>query len=142
MFYPIRISKTDSGRFVVMARDIPECVYSDKTEEAALQNAQEMVPGALELYYRRKKKAFPLPDGSLQDGEIPVRVPLKVQAKMLLWNFICSKSMTLAEVSRQLDLQQTQVQRLVDISKDGASIDAIEAALEKLGGAFTLTQEG
>ena len=138
LFYSIHVSKTESGNFVVTARGIPECIFSGKTEDAALKNAQDMIPGTLELFYRRKKKPFPIPDGRLAEGEHPVHVPLKVQAKMLLWNFICSKGMSLAEASRQLGIQQSQAQRLVDISKDGAGIDAIEGALERLGGEFSL----
>lgn len=132
MFYPIQVTKAENGRFVVMSRDIPECVYSDKTEEEALKNAQEMLPGTLELFYRRKKKPFPLPS-ALQQGEIPIYVPAKVQAKMLFWNFLCSRGMSLAEASRELGQLQARVQCLVDLTKDKASIEAVESALEHFG---------
>lgn len=138
MFYPIKVSKTDNDRFVVTSRDIPECIYSDKAEETALKSAQEMLPGALELYYRRKKKAFPLPSAP-EPGEIPVYVPARVQAKIAFWNFLVEKGMRLADASRELDMPQARVQCMVDLSKDKASIEAIEAALEKLGGEFNLT---
>ena len=138
MFYPIKVSKTDNGRFVVTARDVPECIYSDKTEEAALKSAQEMVPGVLELYYRRKKKAFPLPS-QMEPGEIPVYVPARIQAKIAFWNFLVGKGMKLADAARALEQPQARVQCMVDLSKDKASIEAIEEALEKLGGEFNLT---
>lgn len=40
-----------------------------------------------------------------------------------------------------LDEQPSRVQCMVDLSKDGASIEAIEGALEALGGHFTLSAE-
>lgn len=138
MFYPIKISKTDNGRFVVTSRDIPECIYSEKTEEAALKNSQEMLPGALELYYRRKKKAFPLPS-PMEPGEVPVYVPARIQAKIAFWNFLVEKGMRLADASRKLEQPQARTQCMVDLSKDKASIEAIEEALEKLGGEFNIT---
>lgn len=140
MFYPIQVSKTDAGRFVVTSRDVPECIYSDATEDEALRHAQEMLPGTLELCYRRKKKPFPLPS-ALQEGEVPVFVPLKIQAKIFFWNALCARGIKLTEAARMLDEQPSRVQCMVDLSKDGASIEAIEGALEALGGHFTLSAE-
>ena len=140
MFYPIQVSRTDSGRFVVTARDIPECVYSDTTPEEALKNAQEMLPGTLELFYRRKKKPFPVPS-PLRPNEFPVYVPARVQAKMCFWNFLCSRGMSLADASRELGQLQARVQCMVDLTKDKASIEAIESALEHFGQHLTLAIE-
>ena len=82
-----------------------------------------MVPGALELYYRRKKKAFPLPDGSLQDGEM-------LEKHDSRRGFATARPAAGPGAASGRHLEGR------------ASIDAIEAALEKLGSAFTLTQEG
>lgn len=47
----------------------------------------------------------------------------------------------LADLARLLDVKQTQAQRLVDLTKDGASMEVIDDALDALGIAFTLTIE-
>ena len=140
MFYPFKISKTENGRFVITLRDIPECVFTEATEEKAVEAAGTYIPASLEIYYRRKKKAIPLPS-AIETDEFPAYVPLRVQAKILLWNFAISKGMNLQSLADYLGISPSQAQRLVDLSKDGATADTVEDALEKLGGQFTLTSE-
>lgn len=140
MYYPIKVSKVDDGSFLVTSRDIPECVFNAPSEDEACAKATEMIPGCLELFYRRKRKAIPLPS-AIQSGEIPIYGPLKFQAKILLWNHLVSHGYKLADVARKLNISQTQVQRLVDLSKDRASFEAIEDTLVAYGAQFTLTVE-
>ena len=56
-----------------------------------------------------------------------------VQAKIALWNHLVSNRYRLSGISKLLDISPAQTQRLVDLSKDGASMEAIEEALCKLG---------
>lgn len=46
-----------------------------------------------------------------------------------------------ADMARMLKVSQTQAQRLVDLTKDGASMEALDDAFDMLGMAFTLTTE-
>ncbi len=46
-----------------------------------------------------------------------------------------------ADMARMLEVSQTQAQRLVDLTKDGASMEALDDAMDLLGMAFTLTTE-
>ena len=46
-----------------------------------------------------------------------------------------------ADIARMNNITQTQAQRYVDLSKDKASIEAIEEAMSKLGFRLSLTLE-
>lgn len=139
MQYPVKITALGSGKFQATCRFIPECVYQFDTEKEALDFAGQAIPGTLELYYRRKRKPIPVPDDSLKDGEIPIYVPIKVQAKIALWNALAEKYMRMSDLAKLLGIPAPQAQRYVDLSKDGASVEAIENAFYKLGMHFSLT---
>lgn len=140
MFYGISIHQLPNGKFEVSATDIPECVFQANSIEEAQDLACNNIPGCMELFYRKKKRAIPLPS-PVSDEDFPIRVPTRVQGKILLWNYMVNNRYRLADLARLLDVTQTQAQRLVDLSKDGASMEAIDDALDVLGMAFTLTIE-
>lgn len=139
MQYPVKITALTSGKFEATCRFIPECVYECDTEKEALDYAAQAVPGTLELFYRRKRKPIPLPDGTLEDNETPIYVPIKVQSKIVLWNTLIAKYLRVADLAKALGVSAPQAQRYVDLSKDGASIEAIENAFYKLGMHFDLS---
>lgn len=140
MIYGLKIVKQENGKFHVICRDIPECDFEEETLEAAVKSAGHVLPGAMVLCYRQKKKAIPLPT-KLQKDESPCRIPLKVQAKILFWNFMINNGLRIADVARKLEISHTEASRLVDLTRDSASVDNVEAAAEKLGAHFTLTAE-
>ena len=57
----------------------------------------------------------------------------------MLWNYMIANRYRISDVARILSMPASQVQRRVDVDKDGASIDAIEKALNAIGGSFDLT---
>ena len=68
MYYGIKVVKSpDRDVFVVTCRDLPECTYEDPTLEGAVTAAAQCVPGVMELLYRQKRRAIPLPS-PLQDA--------------------------------------------------------------------------
>ena len=138
MFYGIKIQKLDSGRFEVSCRDFPEFVSEHDTEQEAMEFAKSFVPGVMMLEFRHKKKAIPLPS-KLRKGELAYYIPAKVQAKILFWNFMIEHGLKIADVARKLGITHSEAARFVDLTKDSASIDAIENALIKLGGSFDLS---
>ena len=141
MYYGIKVVKSpDRDVFVVPCRDLPECTYEDPTLEGAVTAAAQCVPGVMELLYRQKRRAIPLPS-PLQDGETPVYIPARVQAKILFWNYMVENRYRVADIARMNNITQTQAQRYVDLSKDKASIEAIEEAMSKLGFRLSLTLE-
>lgn len=138
MFYGVKITQNEEGKFVLSCRDMPEYTASFDSKEEAENFIGEFLPGCMMLFYRKKQKSIPLPS-PVQNDEMPVYVPLKVQAKILFWNYIKSKELRMADVAKELGVTFTAVSRYCDLTTDSASVDAIEAALEKLGGHFDLT---
>ena len=64
-----------------------------------------------------------------------------MQAKILFWNYMVENRYRVADIARMNNITQTQAQRYVDLSKDKASIEAIEEAMSKLGFRLSLTLE-
>lgn len=138
MFYGVKIKKLDNGNFQVSCRDLPEFVSEHENLEEAKRFASDFVPGSMVMSYRKKKKAIPLPSKP-RKGEFAYYIPAKVQAKILFWNFMMEHGLKIADVARKLGIAHSEAARLVDLTKDSASIDSVESALMKLGGSFTLT---
>ena len=94
----------------------------------------------MELHYRRERKAIPLPS-DVQPNEKGLYIPIRVQAKILLWNLLIERGMTLNDLAAMLEVSASQAQRLVDLTKKGASIEAIEDVLNTLGKGLIATTE-
>lgn len=137
MIYGIRIEKLSTGEYVTTCRDIPECTYTSEDLETAYSRAGEAIPFCFEFSYRQHKKAMPLPS-RVQDGELKVYVPMRVQARILLWNAIVSKGLSMTEFAKIIGVSNSQAQRLVDFTKK-ASPESIEQALAKLGYLFDVS---
>ena len=155
MFYGLHVKPLDNGKFEASSPDLPECIFDADSIDEATELATEMMPGAMELFYRQKRRAIPLPTPIAED-DYPIRVPTRVQAKILLWNYMVNNRYRVADMApmpnvsptpqkgeeaRMLNVSQTQAQRLVDLTKDGASMEALDDAFDMLGMAFTLTTE-
>lgn len=80
---------------------------------------------------------MPLPT-PIQDGEMKIYVPMRVQARILLWNTIVTKGLSMTEFAKTIGVSKSQAQRLVDFSKN-ASPESIEQAQAKLGFLFDLS---
>lgn len=74
----------------------------------------------------------------VRKGEIPYRVPVRVQAKILFWNHLIENGYRVSDVAKKLSISQTQAQRYVDLTKDRASMDAVEETMEAFGIALTV----
>ncbi len=137
MIYGIRIEKLSTGEYVTTCRDVPECAYTSEDYEIAYRRAREAILLCFELSYRQQKKAMPLPT-PVHDGEERIYVPIRVQARILLWNTIVEKGMSMTEFAKAIGSSPSQAQRLVDFSKS-ASPENIEQALAELGYLFDVS---
>lgn len=138
MRYGIKITKNNDGQFTVTCRDIPECVFDAPTEEKAKELSAETLPGTLVLFYRKNRRPIPLPSPVAPD-EYPTYVPTRVQAKILLWNYMLENRYRLTDLAKALGIKPTQAQRLIDLSTDRASMEAIDEALSAIGASFDLS---
>ena len=136
MFYTIVTKKLENGKVEGACPDLPGYSFESDTEEEALEFGKEFIPGVMELYYRRKRRQIPLPSST--EGT-PYYMPARVQAKILLWNYMAENRYRVSDLAKKLGVSQTMAQRYVDLSKDRASIDAIEDALKAFGLGFTLS---
>jgi len=137
MPYRINYHELPNGSVEVSCPDIPEFFIVQPSRKEAKIYARTALPAAMHAYYRKKKLPIPPPSKGKCDDRITL--PVRVQAKILLWNYMLAERWRLSELSKMLGVTQTQAQRLVDLDKDLASIEAIEEALDKLGAAFNLT---
>ena len=135
MYFPVQITKVENG-YRVFCRDIPECDITESTLEELQVTTANLLPGCIEAFYRKAGKRIPLPSKPLKN-ETRVYVPVRVQAKILLWNAICERGIQLKQSADKLGISKSQMQRMVDFSKP-ASIDSVEKALMHLGLSFNL----
>ena len=135
MHYPVQVTKVENG-YRVFCRDIPECDFTESTLEELQITTENLLPGCIEHFYRKAGKKIPLPSKPLKD-ETMVYVPVRVQAKLLLWNAIVEKGIRLKQLADELGISKSQMQRMVDFSKP-ASIDSVENAMQHLGLSFDL----
>lgn len=135
MYFPVQITKVENG-YRVFSRVIPECDFTETTLEELQVTTANLLPGCMEAFYRKAGKPIPLPSKPLKD-ETRVYVPVRVQAKILLWNAICERGIQLKQLADELGTSKSQMQRMVDFSKP-ASIDSVENALMHLGLSFDL----
>ncbi len=140
MFYPIEITKTTAGEYRAFCRDLPKLYVSAATIDEIRDLVSSAVPATMELHYRRERKAIPLPS-DVQPNEKGLYIPIRVQAKILLWNLLIERGMTLNDLAAMLEVSASQAQRLVDLTKKGASIEAIEDVLNTLGKGLIATTE-
>jgi len=59
MFYGLHVKPLDNGKFEASSPDLPECVFDADSIDEATELATEMMPGAMELFYRQKRRAIP-----------------------------------------------------------------------------------
>ena len=84
---------------------------------------------------------MPLPDGSLLAGEIKIFLPIKMQFKIMLWNELIARGITLSTLARQLKMTPSQAQRLVDLTQDRVSTDSLESVLSRIGVRVTASED-
>ncbi len=138
MRYGIKITQNESGGFTVTCRDIPECTFDAPTEEKAKELSSEMLPGSLVLFYRKKRLPIPLPT-PVEADEYPTYVPTRVQAKILLWNYMLENRYRPNDLAKALGVAPQRVQCFTDLATDNASMEALDSALAAIGASFDLS---
>lgn len=139
MKYAVKVELLESGRFAASCPDLGFCSTEDfASREDAMRFMCGAIPAAMYLHYRAHRKAIPLPSAA-GAGLDPVNVPVKVQAKILLWNLMIEKGVKTGQLAKLLGITQSTASLMTDMSKDKTSIEAIENALSALGGSLDLS---
>ena len=127
MFYPYSI---ENG--VVTVRDLHWSIPGDSVESVA-EYLSDHAAEFIEETYRKQGKPIPMPSKPREDGQDAVLVvPIKMEARILLWNLLREKHMSTSEFARLFDISRQQAQFMVDGSRP-VSIDAYCRAFEALG---------
>ena len=126
MFYPVSEIKHN----VFSVRDLGLTCEADSLERA-LDILSDKVENFIEETFRKQRKPIPEPSAPKDHDGILV-VPLKLEARIRLWNLLREKHMSTSELARLLDMSRQQAQRLVDGSGP-ASFDMYYEAFKALG---------
>jgi len=108
MFYPVSEIKHN----VFSVRDLGLTCEADSLERA-LDILSDKVENFVEETFRKQRKPIPEPSAPKDHDGILV-VPLKLEARIRLWNLLREKHMSTSELARLLDMSRQQAQRLVD----------------------------
>lgn len=126
MFYPVSEIKHN----VFSVRDLGLTCEADSLERA-LDILSDKVENFIEETFRKQRKPIPEPSAPKDHDGILV-VPLKLEARIRLWNLLKEKHMSTSELARLLDMSRQQAQRLVDGSGP-VSFDMYYEAFKALG---------
>lgn len=126
MFYPV--SEIKHGVFSI--RDLGLTCEADSLEQA-LDLLSDRTENFIEETFRKQRKPIPEPSEPHDNDGILV-VPLKLEARIRLWNLLREKHMSTSEFARLLNVSRQQAQRLVDGSGP-VSFDMYYEAFKALG---------
>ncbi len=126
MFYPVSEIKHN----VFSVRDLGLICEANSLEQA-LDILSDKVENFIEETFRKQRKPIPEPSAPKDHDGILV-VPLKLEARIRLWNLLREKHMSTSELARLLDMSRQQAQRLVDGSGP-VSFDMYYEAFKALG---------
>lgn len=135
--YPVTIVESE-GDHLVFCPDIPEMHSVGGSLEEALREAEDGLVSALSIYVDQRR-AIPFPS-QCKKGQHLVRLPALVVAKVGLWNAMQEQGLRKADLARLLEVNPTQVDRLVDFLHS-SKIEQLEAALAALGKRIGVTVE-
>nr|DAR82370.1 MAG TPA: Cro/C1-type HTH DNA-binding domain protein [Caudoviricetes sp.] len=126
MFYPVSEIKHN----VFSVRDLGLTCEANSLEQA-LDILSDKIENFIEETFRKQRKPIPEPSAPKNHDGILV-VPLKLEARIRLWNLLREKHMSTSELARLLDMSRQQAQRLVDGSGP-VSFDMYYEAFKALG---------
>ncbi|RDF36597.1 type II toxin-antitoxin system HicB family antitoxin, partial [Acinetobacter baumannii] len=129
MKYSVSIVR-EGEAFIVSSRDLPYLNSVGYSLDEALSEALDGIETAFEIYMD-DRQAIPLPSKGKKD-EYEVHLPVRVAAKVRLYNEMISQNVTKAELARRLGWLQKQADRLLSL-KHSTKLESIESAFHALG---------
>lgn len=130
MFYPATFTPETNGGYTVTFRDIPEALTCGDNFDDSKKMAQDALITAMDFYFEERRKV-PMPSPP-QEGEVLVKLPDGIFAKVLLLNELVEQNVSNADLARRMFVKPQEVQRIVDLTHN-TKIDTISKALYALG---------
>jgi antitoxin HicB len=128
--FPVKLERDEDGRFVALARDVPEAMADGETLEGVCSEMSGALGAAL-AGYSLEGRALPEPS-SVEGGEVLVPVSPLVAAKLSLREVMRQKGTKNTELASLLNVSEGAVRRLVD-PDHSSRLDRVVAALDALG---------
>lgn len=136
IFYA-ELHREEDGGFWVSFPDVPEALTEGDTLEEALEAAGDALVTALGGYLDEGRA---LPEPKAFKGGYPVAVPPLEAAKIALHEAMRDADVSGRELARRLDIQETAMRRLLDLSHR-SHIGEITRALNALGMRLSVSVE-
>jgi antitoxin HicB len=127
--YPVKLIR-DGETFRVECPDLPEVNTWGNTEAEALTRASDAIATALQGRIT-DREAIPAPSVTKR-GHYPVALPALTAAKLALYRAMLETKTRKADLSRMLDVNPPQVDRLLDLDHH-SRLDQIEQAARAMG---------
>ncbi len=135
MKFPVKLTPSEEGGFVVTFPDIPEAITQGEDRQSALEMARDALVTALDFYFDDRR---PVPSPSrVRRGGSYVELPPSVIAKVLLLNEMLAGHLRPVDLAGRLGITKQEVHRLLDL-QHATKIDAIAVALRALGKSLEL----
>lgn len=126
MFFPV--TQTENGHYSMI--DLGLSCETDSMKDA-LAIFADKAEDYIESTFRKQGKPIPTPSMP-KEGDGLLAVPLKLEARILLWNQLREKHMSTSEFARLMGISRQQAQFLVDGSRP-VSMDMYYEAFKVLG---------
>ena len=126
--YPAKFETDKGGRILVTFRDLPEAATDGANMVEARNEAADLLDSAL-MFRMKYREDIPAPS-KLRKGEKPVVPDAAVAMKVVLYIAMRACGMTAAELSRRLDIDYREAQRILNpyhATKTARMSEAIEA---------------
>lgn len=127
--YPVVLTESAEGGYVVTFPDIPEAITQGEDEAEALARAQDALHTALEFY---TDEGQDLPKASrAKRGQRVVRPAALFGMKLAIYQAMREEKVRKTELAKRLNSHLMQVDRLLNLHHD-SRMDQVEAALRAL----------
>jgi antitoxin HicB len=127
--YPAKFETDEDGRILVTFRDLPEAVTDGATMEEARKEAVDLLDSAL-MFRMKYREDTPTPPSKARKGEEFIAPDTSVAMKIALYIAMRDHGITAAELSRRLNVDNLEAQRILNpyhATKTARMSEAIEA---------------
>jgi len=133
--YPARLEPDEEGRLVVHFPDLPEALTDGADVAEALAEASDCLSTALAARIVNNENIPP--PSRLRPAQYLVAPEATMALKAALYSVLRTRKMTVADLGRQLGIDDRKAARLID-PRATSSLTSLEAALSALGYAIAI----
>lgn len=133
--YPARLEEDEEGFILVTFRDLTEAATNGRTREEALEEAADLLNSGL-MFRIKYREQMPLPSRARR-GEVMIAPDPEVALKAAVYWALQESGMSIAELSRALEVDYKEAQRIVN-PRHPTKLGRMVAALNVLGKRLTL----